>query len=257
METKFIKLVNILKTLRAPNGCPWDKEQTLFSLKEHLIEETYELVDALDNKDIENIKEELGDLLLHVIFHANIAEEDKLFTLEDVIETISEKMIRRHPHVFGNTNVNNSDDVILKWDEIKKQEKQERVSIFDSVSKGLPSMQKSHEYQEKARKVGFDWKKSEDCMEKIFEEFDEFQNAIKSGNLQEIEHEMGDLFFSIINMSRFLKVNPDNSLRNANNRFYNRFQYIEKKLLENGKKPEESTLEEMDQLWNDAKSKGL
>lgn len=257
MESKFIELINIIKKLRSPEGCPWDKEQNLYSMKEHLIEETYELVDALDNKDIENIKEELGDILLHVIFHSNIAEEEQLFTLTDVIQTISDKMVRRHPHVFGNLNVESTDEVLQNWDEIKQMEKQERSSILDSIPKGLPSIHKSIELQKKARKVGFDWEKPEDCMDKVVEEFQEFQDAIASGNPAEIDHEMGDLFFAIINMSRFLKTDPDEALRKANLRFFNRFKFIEQQLKEIGRAPESASLKEMESFWNKAKETGL
>lgn len=253
MKDKFEELVNIIKKLRAPDGCPWDKEQTLYSMREHLIEEAYELVDALDNQNIDNIKEELGDILLHVIFHANIAEEDGLFTLSDVIDTISDKMVRRHPHVFGTTAVNGTDEVLENWETIKQQEKQERQSIFDSISGGLPSIYRAMEYQKKARKVGFDWDCADDCMEKVHEEFGEFQEAIQSGDTAAIEHELGDAMFALINMSRFLKVDPDQALRMANKRFYDRFKYIEDKLAEQGKKPEDSNLEEMDALWDAAK----
>jgi tetrapyrrole methylase family protein/MazG family protein len=253
MEEKFLELVNIIKKLRAPGGCPWDREQNLYSLKEYLIEETYELIDALDNKNIDNIKEELGDILLHVIFHSNIAEEEKLFDLKDVISTISEKMIRRHPHVFGDVIVKDTNDVLKNWDKIKEDEKKERVSVFDAIPTGLPPIQKSFEIQKKVSKVGFDWSNKEDCMSKVKEEFKEFNEAIKLGDKNRIEDELGDLFFSLINISRFLKVNPDYSLRKANNRFMKRFKFIEQELENQGKELENVSLEEMEALWNKAK----
>jgi tetrapyrrole methylase family protein/MazG family protein len=253
METKFIELVKIIKKLREPDGCPWDKEQDLYSLKEYLIEETYELIDALDNKNIENIKEELGDILLHVIFHANIAEEDDLFTLKDVIETIKDKMIRRHPHVFGDTKADTTEEVLKNWDIIKSDEKQERKSVFDSIPTGLPPIQKSFEIQKKASKVGFDWKCTEDCLKKVEEEFSEFKEAMIQNDKEKMEHELGDMLFSLINISRFLEVNPDQSLRKANIRFMNRFKFIEEELSKSNKSIEEASLEEMDELWEKAK----
>jgi tetrapyrrole methylase family protein/MazG family protein len=253
MEESFKKFVEIIKKLRAPDGCPWDKEQNLYSLKEHLIEEVYELVDALDKKDINNIKEELGDLLLHVVFHSNIAEEEGLFDITDVINNISEKMIRRHPHVFGEIKVKDSNEVLKNWEEIKKEEKQSRNSIFDGIPGNLPSIQKSYELQKKAAKVGFNWEKQEDCLAKVEEEFDELKSAIKNGSQEEILHEMGDVFFALVNLSIFLGIHPDEALRKCNQRFENRFHYIENKLQQMGKTPKDSNLNEMDKLWDEAK----
>ncbi|ADR19833.1 nucleoside triphosphate pyrophosphohydrolase [Calditerrivibrio nitroreducens] len=252
MEKHFRELVNIVKKLRAPDGCPWDRQQTLYSLKEYLIEEVFELVDAIDKKDIDNIKEELGDLLLHVILHSTIAEEENLFTLNDVIKSISEKLIRRHPHVFGDTKVESSDDVMVNWEKIKKEEKKNR-SILDEIPNGLPSIQKALKLQERARKVGFDWDSADDCLQKVNEEFKEFIDAVSSNNKDEISHELGDLFFALINFSRFIKINPDESLRKTNERFLKRFNYIEKKLHENHLTFDDVTLDELDKYWCEAK----
>lgn len=252
MEKHFRELVNIVKKLRAPDGCPWDRQQTLYSLKEYLIEEVFELVNAIDKKDIDNIKEELGDLLLHVILHSVIAEEENLFTLNDVIKSISEKLVRRHPHVFGDTKVESTDEVIVNWEKIKKEEKKNR-SFLDEVPNGLPSIQKALKLQDRARKVGFDWDSADDCLQKVNEEFKEFMDAVSSNNKDEISHELGDLFFALINFSRFVKINPDESLRKTNERFLKRFNYIEKKLHENNLTFDDVTIDDLDKYWDEAK----
>ncbi|MCX8083851.1 MAG: nucleoside triphosphate pyrophosphohydrolase [Calditerrivibrio sp.] len=252
MEKQFREFVNIVKKLRSPDGCPWDRQQTLYSLKEYLIEEAFELVDAIDRKDIDNIKEELGDLLLHVVLHAVIAEEESYFTLNEVIKNISDKLIRRHPHVFGDVEVKSSDDVMINWEKIKKEEKKDR-SILDEIPKGLPSIQKALKLQDRARKVGFDWDSADDCMNKVIEEFEEFKSAVSIKSKEDMEHEMGDLLFAIINFSRFLNINPDEALRKTNYRFLKRFSYIEKKLAENNLKFEDVTIETLDKFWEEAK----
>ncbi|MCA1926903.1 MAG: nucleoside triphosphate pyrophosphohydrolase [Calditerrivibrio sp.] len=256
MEKQFRELVNIVKKLRAPDGCPWDREQTLFSLKEHLIEEVYELVDAIDKKEIINIKEELGDLLLHVVLHSVIAEEENYFQLNEVIKGISEKLIRRHPHVFGDVRVKDSRDVMINWERIKKDEKNRR-SILEEIPESLPSIQKAIKLQERVRTVGFDWQTMEDCMGKVIEEFEEFKNAVAAGNYDEIKHEMGDLLFAVVNFSRFIKVNPDEALRKTNHRFISRFSYIEKRLADKGLTFDDVTTEDLNILWDEAKKQGL
>jgi tetrapyrrole methylase family protein/MazG family protein len=254
MKEKFLHLTDIVKILRSPEGCPWDREQNLYSIKNHFMEEAFELVDALDKKDIQNIREELGDILFHVIFHAYMAEQEGLFSLDDVLCEINEKLVRRHPHVFGSMGSIDTDEVIVNWDKIKSEEKKgKRKSVLDDIPASFPAMQRSLKIQERVRKVGFDWADAGDCMKKVHEEFGEFTDAVKSGNLDDIEHELGDVFFSLINVSRFLKVNPDEALRKANNRFLSRFSYIEKKLLERGLSSEDATLEQMEDLWQEAK----
>jgi tetrapyrrole methylase family protein/MazG family protein len=254
MEKEFNKLVKIIEKLRAPDGCPWDREQTLYSLRDQLIEETFELVEAIDNKDIENIKEELGDLLLHVIMHSVIAAEDNLFTLTDVMKTISEKLIRRHPHVFGGEKTDSVDDVLVNWEKIKSKEKKDRKYILDGIPKGLPSIQKAYKLQEKAKKVGFDWENSEDCLKKVEEEFEEFKDAIKHKSPDEIEEEMGDLLFSILNLSRFLNINADSALQKTNEKFKSRFRFIEDELAKNGISFEEASIELLERYWQKAKN---
>ena len=254
MNNKFIQLIEIVKTLRSPDGCPWDREQDLLSIKNHFLEEAFELVDALDNVDIPNIREELGDVLFHVVFHSVMAEEEGKFTLDDVIEEVNEKLIRRHPHVFGDLGKIGTDEVVVNWDKIKKQEKKDkRKSVLDDIPGSFPSIQRSQKMQERVRKVGFDWPNMEECMEKVNEEIGEFKEAVDIGNKKDIEHELGDVFFALINLSRFLKVDPDEALRKANNRFHNRFTYIEQSLNERGLSSDDATLEQMEELWKEAK----
>lgn len=249
----FDNLVDIIKTLRSPDGCPWDREQTLYSLKNHFIEEAYELVDALDNKDIENIREELGDLLLHIIIHSVIAEEDGYFTINDVIREISDKLVRRHPHVFGNIKVNNTEEVMKNWEAIKSDEGKKKKYLFDGIPKGLPSIQQSYKLQKRASKKGFDWNTTEDCLDKVDEEYNELKEAIKVGKQKDMQHELGDILFALINLSRFLKVDSDEALRNVNKRFIGRFSHIQKKLTEKGQSLEDTPLEEMETIWQEAK----
>jgi tetrapyrrole methylase family protein/MazG family protein len=255
MSASFDRLVEIVKQLRSPQGCPWDREQNLYSIKEHFMEEAYELLDALDNKDEKNIREELGDVLFHVVFHSEMAESEAGFDINDVLEVINEKLVRRHPHVFGDETVNCTEDVLVKWDEIKAEEKKdERKSFFDGVPFSMPPIRRARKLQEKARKAGFDWEKPEDCLDKVREEFSEFEESLKSGVKDEIEHEMGDLIFAVVNMARFAGVCADEALRKCNERFITRFDYIGKRLAEKGLAYEDVTLTDMDKLWNEAKA---
>lgn len=255
MIEKFLRLVEIVRTLRSPDGCPWDREQNLYSIKNHFMEEAFELVDALDKEDIENIREELGDVIFHVVFHAVMAEEEGKFDLASVLDEINEKLVRRHPHVFGSLGSIDTEEVIVNWDRIKAEEKKEKrqKSILDDIPGSFPSIQRSLKMQERVRKVGFDWPDMQDCLDKVNEEIDEFRDAVSEGDTAHIEHEMGDVFFAMINLSRFLKINPDEALRKANSRFQRRFTYIEQKLLEKGISSEDATLDEMEALWQEAK----
>ena len=250
---EFDRLIEIVKTLRAPDGCPWDREQNLYSLKDKMIEEAYELLDAIDNKDIDNIHEELGDLTLHVVMHSLIAEEENLFTIKDVLNRISDKMVRRHPHVFGNEDISKTEDVIKRWDEIKKIEKKgkekESNSILDNVPVSLPSLLKSSKMQKIASKVGFDWKDINDVILKLEEEIAELKSAIANQDKENIEEEIGDILFATVNISNHLKVSPDNALRQTNNKFYKRFNYIEKHLQSIGKTFEECSLDELEEIY--------
>ncbi|MGD9808860.1 MAG: nucleoside triphosphate pyrophosphohydrolase [Deferribacterales bacterium] len=254
MNNKFIQLVEIVKTLRSPEGCPWDREQNLLSIKNHFLEEAFELVDALDNEDIPNIREELGDIIFHVVFHSVMAEEEGKFNLEDVIAEVNEKLIRRHPHVFGDLGKIGTEEVVINWEKIKEQEKKDkRKSVLDDIPGSFPSIQRSQKMQERVRKVGFDWPNMEECMEKVNEEIGEFKEAVGTGSKKDIEHELGDVFFALINLSRFLKVDPDEALRKANKRFHKRFSYIEQSLQERGLSSEDATIEQMEELWQEAK----
>jgi len=252
---KFLRLIEIVRTLRGPEGCPWDMEQNLYSIKNHFLEEAFELVDALDNEDVPNIREELGDIIFHVVFHAVMAEQEGKFDLESVLDEINEKLVRRHPHVFGNMESIDTEEVIVNWEKIKDEEKKAKrtKSILDDIPVSFPAIQMSLKMQERVRKVGFDWPDMSECMDKVNEEIDEFKNAVETNDTHEIEHELGDVFFALINLSRFLKVNPDEALRKANKRFHKRFTYIEQRLSERGLPSEDATLSEMEELWQEAK----
>lgn len=255
---KFDELTEIIKILRSPEGCPWDREQTLYSLKSAMMEEAAELLDALDNKDIENIKEELGDLLLHVVIHSRIAYEDGLFDIEDVIDNLNEKLIRRHPHVFANEKIHSSAAVIKRWDEVKAAEQKTKPklkSILDKTPNNLPSLLKSENLQKRAAKYGFDWENIEHVFNKLDEEVAELKNAYKNGSKEQAEEELGDVIFSAVNIGRHLNFSADEALRMTNNKFKKRFAYIEEQLEKQGKNLKDATLEEMDKLWNEAKTK--
>ena len=251
IENKFSEFVDIVKKLRAE--CPWDKEQTNDSIKAATIEEAYEVVESIDNKDYVELKKELGDLLFHIVFHSVMAEELNEFKLEEVIDSIREKLIRRHPHVFGETVVNGSEEVKKNWEAIKLDEGRE--SVLEGVPENLPSLQRAHRLQEKAAKVGFDWEKKEDVWKKVIEEIEEMHQSEREETKEELENEIGDVFFALVNYARFLNVNPEYALRKTNKKFINRFNYIEKKIQETGRKINESNLQEMDKYWEESKSK--
>ncbi len=248
--TSFERLVEILNTLR--EKCPWDKKQTLESLRYLTIEETYELSDAIVEKDYDEIKKELGDILLHIVFYSKIGEEQNLFDIVSVIEGICEKLIRRHPHIYSNTKVNDEEDVKSNWEKIKLQEG--RKSVLEGVPNSLPAMVKAHRMQEKARGVGFDWETTEQVYEKVQEEMQELQEEIcKNESKEKKEMEFGDLLFALINYARFIDVNPEDALEKTNKKFKKRFQYLEQKALVENKSLSEMTLAEMDVWWNEAK----
>jgi len=259
MSDTFDRLVNVVKRLRAPDGCPWDRKQTLYSLKQNVIEEVFELIDALDRKDIENIKEELGDMLLHVVFHSIVAQEEGLFTLDDVIKTITEKLIRRHPHVFGNTRVNSVEEVLQNWEAIKAKEHKEnnKKHYLDDVPAALPPIERALKLQKKAQKVGFDWEDPHDCLNKVEEELSELKDAIASKDKEALRHELGDLMFAVINLARMLQINPSESLRLANIRFKKRFDCMEDALKREGKALKEADLNQMEEKWQECKKQDL
>ena len=257
---EFDKLIDIVKKLRAPDGCPWDRKQTLYSLKDALIEETCELIDALDNKDIENIKEELGDVLLHVVFHSQTACEDGLFNIEDVICGINEKLIRRHPHVFKNEHYETAEQVKERWDEIKKEENKDKTapdSILEKEKKSLPSLMQAEKKKKKASKYGFDWENPEQVFKKLQEELNELHDAYKEKNKEHISEELGDVIFVLSRLATHLDISADESLRKVNNKFRRRFGFIEKSLKETGRTLETTTVAEMEEKWQEAKRKGL
>jgi tetrapyrrole methylase family protein/MazG family protein len=250
----FQELLKIMERLRA--GCPWDKDQTRESLKPFILEEAYELIEAIELDDPEKIKEELGDLLFQIIFQCQIAKEKKEFEIDDVIEKICKKMIARHPHVFGDANYKTADEVIAYWEEQKKREGKKRASILEGVPEILPSLLRAHRLQDRAASVGFDWDKVEDVLKKLDEELEEFKKALETGEQNTIGDELGDIIFMLVNVSRFIGVSPEDALRKTMAKFILRFQYIEMKAADDGKKLSEMTLEEMDKLWEEAKEKG-
>jgi XTP/dITP diphosphohydrolase len=247
------KLVNIMDELR--EKCPWDKKQTIHTLRQQTIEETYELADAITAKDWKGIKEELGDLLLHIVFYSKIGKEQNEFSLQEVIDGVCEKLIKRHPHIYGDVKVENEDDVKKNWEQIKLAEG--KKSVLSGVPKSLPAMVKAMRIQEKAKQVGFEWATKEQVWEKVEEEKKELQEAVTSGNKEHIEEESGDLFFSVINYVRFLKVDAENALELTNQKFIKRFTTMEQEVEKKGKHLNEMTLEEMDAVWNEIKKQNI
>ena len=249
-------LMQMMRRLRAPGGCPWDAEQTHESLKKTLLEECYEVIDAIDRNDPDDLCEELGDLLMQIAFHVVIEEEHAAFTLRDVATGITNKMIYRHPHVFGATHVENSDEVLVNWEKLKKEEKHQQTvaSAMDSVPKSFPSLLRAYKIQKKAADVGFDWSCAEEALPKIHEEADEVLEAIYAGDAARIEDEVGDLFFTAVNVARLEKVDPDLALTAATDKFEKRFKLTEKLITEDGRKFEDMTLPEMDLYWEQAKA---
>jgi tetrapyrrole methylase family protein / MazG family protein len=258
LRKHFSKLREIIAALRGPNGCPWDKKQTHESLKQYLIEETFEVVDAINRKDDDLIVEELGDVLLQVMLHAQIGEDNGFFSIDDVIEGVTNKMIRRHPHVFGTEMAQNADEVVTIWEDIKKKEKGDSVeSLLTGVGFDIPNLIRAYELQKKAAKVGFDWDDVRPALAKVQEEIKELEEEIESENQQTITDEFGDILFALVNVARFLKIQPEEALFQANEKFKRRFQFIENRVKNSGKEFSEFTLEELDHFWNEAKLQGL
>lgn len=247
-------LVDVMHTLRAPGGCPWDIEQTHESLRTNIIEEVYEVIEAIDLKDSNLLCEELGDLLLQIVFHARMSEEAGDFAMQDVIDGITQKLIRRHPHIFGDVQVADAGEVLVNWDDIKKKEKPERLSAIDGIPKGLPALMYAWKLQKKAAKVGFDWDDVGPVWEKCKEELAELKEAVAENDQSHIEEEFGDVLFVFVNLARFLKVDPELSLLGTNNKFSRRFRYVEDKVLHSGKDWDAYSLDELDKWWNEAKT---
>ena len=250
----MLKLVELMAKLRSPDGCPWDREQTHASLRPYLIEEAYEALDAIDDADDEHLREELGDVLLQVVFHAQIAHEDGRFDFDEVEATIVEKLIRRHPHVFGNDEATTSAQVLQNWEKIKQLEHGEnRQSVLDGLPRQMPALLYAYRIQEKVAKVNFDWKDVRDVLAKVREEIDELEEAIDGTVKERMEQEIGDLFFSVVNLSRHMGIPPEDALRKSNQRFSERFRYIEKALELKGERIEQASFERLDELWEEAK----
>lgn len=251
----FGRLLDILDELRVK--CPWDRKQTNESLRTNTIEETYELCDAIMRNDDIAIKKELGDLLLHVVFYAKIGSEKGAFDIKDVCDSLCQKLIYRHPHVFGEAVAETSTKVEQSWEELKLKEKGGNKTVLEGVPASLPALVKAHRIQDKARNVGFDWEEREQVWDKVHEEFTELKAEIDKMDADRMEAEFGDLFFSLINAARLYKINPDNALERTNQKFIRRFNYLEEHTLKEGRSLKSMSLEEMDKIWDEAKSKGL
>jgi tetrapyrrole methylase family protein/MazG family protein len=250
------RLLRIMARLRSRRGCPWDREQTHQSIKQNVIEEAYETLDAIESRDPEALCEELGDLLLQIVFHAQMAREAGRFRFDDVARSIAEKLVRRHPHVFGRNKLQTAGQVLTQWHEIKKSEKNGRKSVLDGVPRHLPALMRAHETQKKAARVGFDWKRTADVLAKVEEELRELKRAMRTGRRRDIEEEIGDLLFAVVNLARFQKLDAEDALRRTIGKFRRRFGQIERELRRRGKKLEDCSLEEMDAIWERAKRDG-
>ena len=251
----FDDLVNLMKTLRGPNGCPWDREQQLPDLKPFVIEEAYEVVDAIDRDDRRALLEEVGDMILEAVFIAEITRAEGSFDIFDSITAIHDKLVRRHPHVFGDVEAGDAEQVLVNWEKLKNEErKAENKSVLSGVPNSLPALLKGSRLTEKAARVGFDWRRTEDVFEKLEEELEELHEAVGRKDKREIENEIGDLLFTIANIARKLEVNPEEALQGTNRKFLRRFAAMETAVRSRGKNLDELTLEEMDRLWDEAKA---
>ena len=266
MSKNFDELVSVMARLRAPGGCPWDREQTYASLAQYLLEECYETFDAIQEADqtgdTTDLREELGDVLLQVVFHSTIAAERGDFTIDDVVLGVAEKLILRHPHVFGEAELKTAQDVLKNWDELKRAQQKasgktekKKDSILDDVPVHFPALLEGLKITKKAAKVGFDWENTEQIFDKLTEEIDELKTEIRNNNSENIEEEIGDLLFVVVNLARKLDVEPETALKKTNRKFRARFKHIETELKNQGKSLEQSSLEEMDGLWNESKQK--
>jgi MazG family protein len=266
---KFEKLVEIMATLRGPNGCPWDKQQDFNSLKPMLVEEAYEVLEAIENDDFDGLSEELGDLLLHVVFQAQLGREASHFDINTVLQKISDKLIRRHPHVFGKETAASPEEVIRNWEAIKAQEKAaklknrtpEQRSLLEGIPSKLPAIHEAHQISSRAARVGFDWPDIEGIFEKLQEEVRELRDVIAEGNDEDrrerLEDEVGDMLFVTVNIARYLKIDSESALKRANRKFKSRFQYMENELAKQGKTVEQVSIDEMEALWQKAKSESM
>lgn len=247
----FNRLLKIMDELR--EQCPWDKKQTIESIRHLTIEETFELSDAILSNNLNDVKKELGDLLLHIVFYARIASETKTFDIKDVIDALCDKLIYRHPHIYGDVKAENEDQVKQNWEQLKQKEKDGNKSVLSGVPNSMPALLKAYRIQEKARAVGFDWDKPEQVFEKVKEEMNEFEQEVKNKNHEQATKEFGDVLFSLINYARFLDINPEDALELTNKKFIKRFTYMENKVKQQGKQIADCQLEELDVYWNEAK----
>src|SRR2546422_9173114 len=266
---KFERLVEIMATLRGPDGCPWDRQQDFNSLKPMLVEEVYEVLEAVENNDFEGLSEELGDLLLHVVFHAHLGKEAGQFDINTVIQKICDKLIRRHPHVFGSESASTPEEVIRNWEAIKAQEKAEKLkgrtpeqrSLLEGIPSKLPAIHEAHQISARAARIGFDWPDVEGIFDKLQEEVLELKTVLSSRGddtqRERLEDEIGDMLFVIVNIARYLKIDSESALKRTNRKFKTRFSYMEAELAKQGKTLEESTLQEMEVLWQKAKSETI
>jgi len=254
---KFQLLVDLMARLRAPNGCPWDREQTFDTIKPYLLEETYEVMNSIDARNWPELAGELGDLLLQPVFFSQMAAEQNLFRIDDALDAINEKLVRRHPHVFGDETAQTGGDVLKRWNEIKAEEKRARgeseKTLLESVPRSLPALVEAQQITSRAAQVGFDWENAGQVLDKLREELAEFDQARAHGSHEEMEDELGDLLFVLVNLARFVKVDPEQALRKTNAKFRRRFGYVEQKLADRGRTTRESSIEEMESLWQESK----
>jgi MazG family protein len=254
---KFEKLVSIMARLRGPDGCPWDREQNFDTIKPFLLEETYEVLQAIDARDWPELADELGDLMLQSVFFAQMASEEGHFRIEDSLDAINNKLIRRHPHIFGDAEANTADDVLKRWNEIKAEEKKERGEapklLLEGIPKALPALMEAAHISSRAARAGFDWQNAEQVLAKLEEELQELHEARQDASHEEIEGEVGDILFVLVNLARFLKVDPEQALRKSNTKFRRRFGHVETELQNRGKTLADSNVDEMEALWQDAK----
>jgi MazG family protein len=254
---KFQFLVDLMVRLRGPNGCPWDREQNFDTIKPFLLEETYEVMDAIDARNWPDLADELGDLLLQAVFFSQMASEDNLFHIDDALDAINQKLIRRHPHIFGNETAATEGDVRKRWSEIKAEEKrgkgEQETTLLGSVPRSLPALVEAQQISSRAAQAGFDWENAGQVLDKLHEEVQEFEEARARASREDLEDELGDLLFVLVNLARFVKVDPEQALRKTNAKFRRRFGYVERKLAERGKSTRESSIEEMESLWQEAK----
>jgi tetrapyrrole methylase family protein/MazG family protein len=255
---RFSDLVALMKRLRGPGGCPWDRKQNHRTLLPYLLEETYEVIDSVQRRNMGDLSEELGDLLLQIVFHAQMAEERSQFDIEDVVDRICQKLIARHPHVFGQQKRLSANQVLDNWEKLKLAEPRKRKrprGVLDGVPRTLPALLRAYRIQEKTARFGFDWSEPQEVLGKVTEEVHELESSLRQRRKPEIEHELGDLLFALVNLARHLRIDPEGALAKTNRRFIRRFEYIEKNLPKSGKDLTSATLEEMDALWDEAKKR--